>query len=263
MSARRLLAVALALSAPALALPALALAAAAAPADTGSRVATAAPVVAGMVVGRGGSVLFGAPGVSASATSLRVASRSCAVAAGTPLAALAAMRRAGGPAFALRDYGHCGSSPRNSAELFVNDIGGERNRGQDGWEYKVSNVAGSTGAADPSGTAGDGRLLRSGEHVLWFWCSASRGGCEHTLEAAPASARVRPRSSLQVTVREYDNEGRGSAVARAVLTLGTDFATTGANGRATLIAPSSPGSYPLRASRSGLVPSFPQTITVR
>ncbi len=90
-----------------------------------------------MIVGSSGAVLFGARTISAPATSVRVGGRSCAVAAGTPLAVLAALRRAGAPGFALRDYGRCDSSARNSAQLFVYSIGGQRNSGQNGWEYKA------------------------------------------------------------------------------------------------------------------------------
>jgi len=223
----------------------------------------AGPSVRGMVVGSAGAILSPARTVTASATTVHVAGRSCAVAAGTPLAVLAAVRRAGGPGFALRDYGRCNSSPQNSGELFVYSLGGQANRGQDGWEYKVNGVSGSTGAGDPSGPLGDGRRLRSGQRVLWFWCQASGGGCQRTLEVAPSVATASPGGVLSVTVDGYENEGRGAPVAGAIVTLGSDFASTAANGRASLIAPSTPGSYQLSATRRGLVPSFPETIVVR
>jgi len=216
-----------------------------------------------MVVGADGRVLSSARTVSASATAVRVGGRSCAVAGGTPLAVLAALRRDGGPAFAIRDYGRCGSAPRNSGQLFVYSLGGERNSGQNGWEYKVDGVSGTTGAADPSGPMGDGRRLRSGSQVLWFWCVAFAGGCERTLDLAPGATTVSRGSSLSVTVMGSDNEGRAAPVAAAIVTLGTDFASTGAAGQATLLAPSVPGSYALSARKSGLVGSFPETIVVR
>ncbi len=100
------------------------------------------------------------------------------MAAGTPLAVLLAIRRAGGPGLALRDYGNCGSSPIDSGQLFVYSLGGEPNRGQNGWEYEVDGVIGSTGAADPSGPQGNGRRLRTSDRVVWFWCEAYRGGCK-------------------------------------------------------------------------------------
>jgi hypothetical protein len=223
----------------------------------------AAPRVQSMVVGAGGTVLSGARNVSAAATTVRVGAKSCAVAAGTPLSVLAALRRAGGPSFALRDYGRCGSSPRNSGQLFIYALGGERNRGADGWEYKVDGVSGSTGAGDPSGPMGDGRTLRPGSQVLWFWCVAFAGGCQRTLHLAVNASTVSRGGSLSTTVTGYDNEGRVAPVAGAIVTLGTDFASTGAGGRATLLAPSVPGPYAVSARKSGLVESFPLTIVVR
>ena len=142
-----------------------------------ARTAASGPSVQGTIVGVGGRVLSRTRTVTASASSVRIGRRNCAVAAGTPLAVLLAIRRAGGPGFALRDYGQCGSAPVNSGQLFVYSLGGERNRGQDGWEYEVDGVIGSTGAADPSGPQGNGRRLRAGDRVVWFWCEAFRGGC--------------------------------------------------------------------------------------
>jgi hypothetical protein len=216
-----------------------------------------------MIVGSSGEILGRAQSVRASATSVRVSGRTCAVAAGTPLATLMAARRAGGPGFALRDYGHCGSSARDSSQLFVYAIGGQRNRGQSGWEYKVDGFSGSTGAADPSGARGDGRRLRSGQHVLWFWCRTAGGGCQRTLELTASSLTVSRGSSFSVTVTGYDNEARGAHLAGAIVTLASDFASTAANGRAILVAPSAPGRYEMSATRGGLVPSFPEPIVVR
>ena len=216
-----------------------------------------------MIVGSGGTVLSSARTVSAGATTVRVGARGCAVAAGTPLSVLASLRHAGGPSFALRDYGHCGSAPRNSGQLFVYSLGGERNRGQNGWEYKVDGISGTTGAGDPSGPRGDGRRLRSGAQVLWFWCVAFAGGCQRTLHLAPGASTASRGGSLPVTVTGYDNEGRAAPVAGAIVTLGTDFASTSAAGEATLVVPSVPGSYAVSARKSGLVESFPETIVVR
>ncbi|HEX5852744.1 MAG TPA: hypothetical protein VFY36_06610 [Solirubrobacteraceae bacterium] len=140
--------------------------------------AASGPSVRSMIVGVGGRILSRARTVTASASSVRIGRRSCAVAAGTPLAVLLAVRRAGGPGFALRDYGHCGRSPADSGQLFVYSLGGETNRGQNGWEYEVDGVIGSTGAGDPSGPRGNGRRLRARDLVVWFWCEAYRGGCK-------------------------------------------------------------------------------------
>ena len=57
--------------------------------------------------------------------------------------------------------------------------------------------------------------------------------------------------------------GPAQAVAGAIVTLGTDFASTGSGGEADLVAPTTPGRYQVSATRPGLVPSFPQTIIVR
>jgi hypothetical protein len=228
-----------------------------------ARVSSIGPNVQSMIVGNTGSILSRARTVRASATTVHLGRKTCAVAAGTPLAVLAAARRSGGPGFALRDYGRCGSSPLNSGQLFIYSLGGESNRGQSGWEYKVDHVSGSTGAGDPSGPRGDGRRLRSGAHVLWFWCQAFAGGCQRTLEIAPSATTMSPGAVVNVTVTGYDNEGRGAPMVGAIVTLGSDFASTGVGGSTTLIAPTSSGRYALSATRTGLVPSFPETIVVR
>jgi hypothetical protein len=103
----------------------------------------------------------------------------------------------------------------------------------------------------------------SGARVLWFWCNASAGGCQRTLDLSPSATTVPRGSSLTVVVSGYDNEGRGAPIAGAIVTLGSDFASTDARGRARVIAPPTPGRYALACSRHGLVPSFPETIAVR
>jgi hypothetical protein len=215
-----------------------------------------------MIVGREGTILSGPRWVTASATTLRVRSRGCRIAAATPLATLAALRRAGGPGFAMRDYGRCGANAGGSGQLFVYAIGGERNRSANGWEYKVGNVAGNTGAGDPSGPRGDGRRIAPGARVLWFWCEAAAGGCQRTLGIS-APAQATRNGALTVTVYGYDNEGRAAFVPGAVVSLGSTYATTGAHGHATLVAPPRRGRYDLTAVRRGMVPSFPATILVR
>lgn len=224
--------------------------------------ASAAPTVQSMVVGASGQIISRPRGVVAAAIRVPVGRKRCAVAAGTPLAALADLRLLGGPAFSVRDYGNCGASARDSALLFVYALAGETNVGRDGWEYKVGGVAGSAGAANPSGPEGDGRLLGAGQQVLWFWCHASAGGCQRTLSVSAAGATSRG-GRLSVKVTGYDNEGHGAPVAGAIVRLGSDFASTNGSGRATLIAPGGRGSYALTASRRGLVPAFPETIVVR
>ncbi|MFN8130555.1 MAG: hypothetical protein U0R70_03290 [Solirubrobacteraceae bacterium] len=79
--------------------------------------------------------------------------RRCAVAAGTPLAALLAARP--GPV-RLRDFGACGARPADAGSLFVAAVGGAANRGQDGWVYKAAAASGRPAprtSRGPSATA--------------------------------------------------------------------------------------------------------------
>src|SRR4051794_14449114 len=215
-----------------------------------------------MVVGAGNVVLSPPRSIGAAAVKVRAGGHTCGVAAGTPLAALADLRLAGGPGFAIRDYGRCTSSPRASGQLFVYSIDGETNHGQNGWEYKGNNRSGTTGAGDPTGPQGDGRLLAPGAQVLWFWCQSFGGGCQRNLALSAASSVSRG-GALGVRVSGYDNYGRGAAMSGARVTLGGAAASTGSSGVVTLRAPSRAGTYSLGASRSGSVPAFPQLVTVR
>jgi hypothetical protein len=230
----------------------LALLACAAPAPAAS-----APRVETMVVGEIGAALAPAKVVAANATTVRASGRRCAVAAGTPLAALVAR----GPSLGIRDMGSCSRRRAvDSSGLYVFRVGSERARGQAGWVYKVGRRVGTAGAADPSGPFGTGRRLRGGQRLLWFWCR-SAGRCQRTLEVS-APARATAGQPLTVTVRGYDDNGRGVAVSRATVTLGSATATTGAGGRATIV-PATAGRARLRATKQGLVESFPRTVTVR
>lgn len=223
---------------------------------------TPAPPVEIMVVGAGNVILTGPRGISTASIAVSVRGRACGISAATPLAALTDLHRVGGPDFALRDYGHCTISPRNSGQLFVYSLDGETNHGQNGWEYKVNSRSGTTGAGDPSGPQGNGRLLSSGSRVLWFWCQAVAGGCQRTLEvSAPKTASRGGTVTLRVT--GYDNEGRGVPMSGARVTLGSSSAETGRSGAVTLKAPSASGFYGVRATRTGSVPSFPQLLQVR
>jgi hypothetical protein len=222
-----------------------------------------APTVETMIVGRSGALL-GETWLRASATTVRVSGRRCAVPQATPLAVLLAATRAGVTAPSLRDYGHCGSSPANSGQLFVAAVGAQRNEGQSGWEYKVGHVSGTTGAADLSGSLGNGRLLSGGQRVLWFWCVASATGCQRTLDITLSSDdSVSAGSLVTVTVSGYDNEGRGTPIAGATVTLDATRLITGVAGRVTLRTPFVPGRYTISASKPGLVASFAQSLTVR
>ncbi len=220
------------------------------------------PAVTVMVVGAGNVILRQPEQISVAATAVTTSNGPCGIAAATPLAALVDLRRVGGPPFSIRDYGHCTASPRNSGQLFVYSLEGETNHGQNGWEYKVGNVSGSAGAADPSGPQGDGRLLANGAKVLWFWCQSFGGGCQRTLEVR-APAMVSRGASFTVQVIGYDNDGHGRSMSGARVSLATTSAVTGSSGRATLRAPSRAGPLGVHASRSGSVPAFPDVVRVR
>src|SRR4051794_39340083 len=148
--------------------------------------ASAAPTVRVMVVGRGGRHYLPPRSVRAATTTVAASGKRCAVGAATPLAALVAR----GVALRVRDYGgSCSRRAADSAGLFVFQVGPDRNRGRDGWTYKVGTRAGTAGAADTSGPFGRGRL-HGGDHVTWFWCLlARRGSCQRTLGLVPHSHR--------------------------------------------------------------------------
>ncbi len=121
----------------------------------------------------------------------------------------------------------------------------------------TSTEAADAGAADPGGSFGTGRTLRAGQRVLWFWCVKDRrDACQRTLATTAHAAA----GSVHVIVRGYDERGRGKPVAGATVRLGGATATTGADGAAMLDVPA--GRHRLTASKGGLVPAFPQTVTV-
>ena len=185
--------------------------------------------------------------------------RRCAVGSATPLSALVGA----GLALRIADLGACSRRARDAGSLYVEKIGPDRARGRAGWVYKVGRRAGTTGAADPSGSFGTGRRLRGGERVLWFWCVLDRvGSCQRTLEATPEQPRAAPGAPLRVTVRGYDDRGRGVPVAGAAVRLGTATAVSGADGVATLTAPATAGVHVLDARASGLVRAFPTEVVV-
>jgi hypothetical protein len=207
-----------------------------------------------MVVGRE-RVLEGPKRVALRARTVKVGARRCAAGRATPLSVLAGLRVPIG----LRDYGSCGARQRDSGSLYVSRVGSERARGRAGWVYKVGRRKGTAGAADPAGPFGDGRRLRDGQRVLWFWCSLGRGGsCRRTLEAAPVALDGR----VQVTVRGYDDAGAGVPVEGATVRLaGTGRrATTGAGGVASLAARA--GRHRVVAAKAGMVRSFPAGVRV-
>ncbi len=210
----------------------------------------AAPKVRQLVVFRDGSAT--SETVSTRATRVRVEGRRCAAGDRTALAALVRSRPG---RLRLRDFGACSSRTRDGAGLFVQGIRGDRNRGQNGWVYKVGRRAATAGAADPGGPFGRGRL-RAGQRVTWFYCRLRQGGCQRTLELR---WRAEP-GTLVATVRGYDDEAHGVAVAGATVSAGGVSTLTDANGQARLPLPA--GRYRAVAEKEGLVRSFAERVEV-
>jgi hypothetical protein len=213
--------------------------------------AAQAATVRTMVVGKERVLRTAKPVKLADTRRVKVGSRRCTVSGWTPLGVLASTSLA----IRVRDYGSCGRRPADAASLFVTRIGSEGNRGADGWVYKVGRKVSSAGAGDRSG-----RRLRGGDRLLWFYCRAVRtGGCQRTLEATPDRTTAAPGEPVRVTVRGYDDQGRGVAVAGATVTLGPATATTDAAGVAQVVVPAA-GRLALGATRSGMVAAFPGVV---
>jgi hypothetical protein len=209
----------------------------------------AAPKVQQMVVFRDGHAQT--KRVSTAATSVRVGGRRCAVGDRTALAALVRSRPG---RIRLRDFGACSSRARDATGLFVSAIGGDRNRGQRGWVYKVGRRAASAGAGDLAGPFGNGRL-RAGQRVTWFYCVRA-ADCQRTLEV-----RAEPTAGVVVaTVRGYDDAGKGVPVEGAKVSARGLTGLTGADGRVQLALPS--GTHRVVASKDGLVRSFTERVEV-
>ena len=209
-----------------------------------------------MVVGKE-RVLRGPDDVRMKERTVKVSGRRCRVGAATPLSVLAGTR----VRLRLEDFARCGRRPRDAGGLYVKAVGREGERGRGGWVYKVGRRVGSTGAADPSGPFGTGRRLRGGQRVLWFWCVRA-GDCQRTLEVRPDRGSAAPGEALRVTVRGYDDQGRGVPVAGASVRLGSATALTGADGAAVLTVPAATGRLDLEAEREGMVPAFSREVRV-
>ncbi len=212
-----------------------------------------------MVVGRDDKVLKAPKQVSLKARKLKVGARTCTVGARTPLSLLVAT----GLPVRARDQGVCGRSARDAGTIYVFSVAGQRERGRGGWVYKVGRRAGTAGAADPSGSFGNGRLLRSSDRVLWFWCELGATGCQRTRVARRAARTVAPGAPLRVTVSGYDDRGRGIRIAGATVGLRGATAVTDAAGVATLTAPATAGAGSLTAQHPGSVRAAPVKVTVR
>ena len=206
----------------------VALAAAGAGASPPARSGAGGPYVTTMIVGPRGT-LFGPATVDASATAVAVAGRRCAVAAGTPLAALSAAYGAGGPSFALRDYGACSGNAADSGQLFVSAVGAFANRGANGWEYKVDERCGHDRRRGPERrlrqrTAAAGRRSRpvvlvrdDGERRLRAHARHRRAGPRRARRARHGhDQRRRQRGSGRAGARRHrDARGRAGRHERA------------------------------------------------
>ena len=214
--------------------------------------AAPAATVTTMVVGKE-RVLRSAGDVRLQQRRVKVGGRRCTVARATPLAVLASLRLS----LKLRDYGACGRRVRDAGGLFVTRVGSERNRGRDGWVYKVGRRAGTGGAGDAAGPFGTGRRLRHGDRLLWFFCDMQRsGGCQRTLEAVPDRTTAAEGETVRVTVRGYDDAGGGVLVPGATVRLGSASAVTGADGVAS-VPVTGAGRLALVATAPGMVRAFP------
>ena len=137
----------------------------------------------------------------------------------------------------------------------MESIRSDRNRGQNGWVYKVGRRGATAGAADPTGPFGNGRLS-SRQRVTWFFCRLVGGGCQRTLEL---KLSTRPGGVL-ASVRGYDDEGGGVPVEGATVSAGAAAGVTAADGTVELALP--PGIHRLTARKDGLVRSFPERVSL-
>ena len=201
-----------------------------------------------LVVGKSGALVRERDGVRLKARDVHAGGARCRVGARTGLSALLATKLRVG----LRDHGACSRRARDAGGLYVRSIAGVKERGaRSGWVYKAGRRLATSGAGDPAGPFGRGGL-RDGARVTWFWCRLDAAGtCPPTLE----TSHVRSGDTVTVTVRAYDDNGRGTPAVGATVRLGGATATTGADGTATLI-----GSGSLVAEKAGAVRSFTETI---
>ena len=217
----------------------------------GSPAGAAPPKISQLIVFRDGSAKAKAE-VSTRAAKVSVGGRRCIAGGGTPLAALV---RSKPGKLGLHDFGSCSVKASDGGGLFVRAIGGDVNRGQNGWVYKVGRRAATAGAADPGGPFGRGRL-RAGQRVTWFYCRLHDGGCQRTLDVKLHTES----GTLTATVRGYDDAGKGVTVADATVSAGGRSAQTDTSGVARLDLPA--GRYQVVASKRGLVRSFAERVEV-
>ncbi len=215
--------------------------AAAAPLAAAATALAAPPTIEMMVVGKS-RTLLPPKAVSVKSTSVKIGRRRCNVAAGTALAALIDARAK------PRATNAAGCDP---ASMFVTRVGPDANRGSAGWQYKVGHISPSYSAGEPAGR------LRRGQQLLWFWCTRANA-CQRTLSVTVTSKRLT--GTERVTVTGYDDNGHGAKIAGA--TVHVDATTTFATGRdGTATFTVTPGHHTVYATKTGLVQSFPQTVT--
>ena len=141
-------------------------------------------------------------------------------------------------------------------------VAGEREKGRGGLGLQGRAQGRDHGRGRPAGPFGTGRRLKGGQTVTWFWCELkATGSCQRTLEARPDRTSAAPGETLRVTVRGYDDQGKGVAVEGATVRLGSASAVTGAGGVAMLTVTGS-GGQRLQAERSGMVRAFPRVVAV-
>lgn len=211
--------------------------------------AAAAPVLDQLVVFRGGGAKLDS--VRSAATKVRSGRRRCRVPSSTPLAALV---RSKPGRLRVRDFSGGACDP---SSLFVSRIGPDRNRGQSGWVYKAGNRLATTGAADPSGPFGSGKLRRR-TRVTWFYCVFAGSGCQRTLRL---KVRAQGAGTVSARVVAFDDEGRGMPARGAVVRSGDASVATDSAGRATITLP--PGRHRLHAEKTGAIRSFDEVISVK
>lgn len=216
-----------------------------------SAAARKAPRVDHMVVFRSGKAFRHR--VKAKGLKVKVGHKRCAVGTATPLAAL--FRSKPGK-IGLKDFGSCSKRAADGAGLFVRSIRGTKNKGQNGWVYKVGHKSASAGAGDPSGPFGHGRL-RSGRRVTWFYCRMKDGGCQRTLTVKVSVAA----DTMTVRVRGYDDAGKGKLIEGATVHVNGVTAATNALGEAQFETP--PLTYRVYATNAGMVRSFSERVVVK
>ena len=164
-----------------------------------------------MVVGAGNVVLSPPARDHRDVSTVSVGGRSCGVAAGTPLAVLADLHLAAARRSRCATTATAAPRAAHSGQLFVYSLDGETNHGQNGWEYKVDNRSGTTGAGDPSGPLGRRPAARCGRAGAVVLVPGLR-------RRLPADARRRARPATVArggalrgaACTGYDNEGRGA-----------------------------------------------------